>query len=207
MLSTISAGRSAISSGGVAPCHTNTPSWRLGLSRLGTPEGLACPVADMQNIHSLGLFCDSVKHSVDVGLLAVKHMPQGGVFRRCRTAARMVFKTQNGFLKAAIPFERSLGVFGVLLMEQQRKVSLCADCETNEVCHARLRTCRRILAPAGPFPLARPEGPDGCPRPDQHGRLCPGAAGTPRRPAQWQPPFPYPSALRGARYSWAASKT
>jgi hypothetical protein len=65
---------------------------RTGLPDFGTLEPLASAVANMENIHLLTFFCDSVNHAVDVRLVAIEQMPKTFVLRHHRASGRMLFE-------------------------------------------------------------------------------------------------------------------
>src|SRR5262245_39200586 len=95
--------------------------------------------------------------------VAIEQMPEFGILRRFRTAVRLVFEAQDGFLKASIPFEGGVGLLGVDRVKDERKVALRAERDINEVGHAAFGIPRRTPSPAGPCPRSRPPGPGGCP--------------------------------------------
>jgi hypothetical protein len=108
-------------------------------------------VADVEHVHLFSLLQDSENHAVDIGNLAVQQMPRLGILRRLRAKIRPFFEAQDGVLESPVPMEGGIAMVGVYGVENQRKVSLRADCDINEVGLAVLRNPRRTLSPAGPY--------------------------------------------------------
>src|SRR5262245_5730196 len=118
-------------------------------------------------------------------LVAIEQMPEFGILRCFRTAVWLLFETQDGFLKAPVPFEGGVGVLCIDGVKDERKIALRAGRDVNEVGHAAFRILRGTPSPAAPFLPSRPPGPGGFLQSRRPERLYPEVADRPRRPVRW----------------------
>lgn len=106
----------------------------------------------VQNVHLLAPLYNAEDDTIDIRLVSKQQMPKSSILTCGRTSVWLLFEAEDCLLKTSIPFLGGVGMLRVDVGENERKVTLGAGSDVNEVCHARLRTRRRILLPAEPYP-------------------------------------------------------
>ena len=87
---------------------------------------------------------------MDVGLVAGEQMPEIWFLTCDGTSVWMPFQAEDRLFETSIPFPGSAGMLGVYVGKNERKVTPRTGGDVNAICHALLRTRRKILALAGP---------------------------------------------------------
>lgn len=100
-------------------------------------------MADVQYIHLLSSFVDSVNNPVNVRFPSVEEVPQRLVFRSDWTAERTQFEAQDSLAESRKPAVRCMGFSGVNFFVQDRKIAFSARCDPNEKGHGSLQIRRR----------------------------------------------------------------
>src|SRR5688572_4418289 len=117
-------------------------------------------------------------------------MPEFGILRCFRTAVRPLFEAEDSFLKAPVPFESSVGMFGVNGIKDEHQIAFRARRNVNEVGHAAFRIPRRTPSRTVLVSPSSPPNPGEFLQPRQPGLQYPEVADRPLHPARSLQPFP-----------------